>query len=234
MDSYFARDYSGGAFVLFGPQHLIGLALVAAVCGLIFLFRKRFNAPQRSAARWGLLALIYLCEGSWQVWMLATGQWTIQGMLPLWLCSLTSWSMPLLLIWRSHRYYEWAYFMGIIGASMALLTPDLDELRVSPFSLYRILYPARRHYRRGGVYDGGGRLPAYLVIAAAGDPDHQPVLAVLRLGQQPDRQQLSLHPGQTAHAQPAGRARPAPLVPAGDGGAGHLAAPADVPAVCAA
>jgi hypothetical integral membrane protein (TIGR02206 family) len=57
--------------------------------------------------------------------MLATGQWTIQGMLPLWLCSVTSWTMPLLLVARSRRYYEWAYFMGIIGATMALSTPDL-------------------------------------------------------------------------------------------------------------
>jgi hypothetical integral membrane protein (TIGR02206 family) len=47
-------------------------------------------------------------------------------MLPLWLCSVTSWTMPLLLVFRSRRYYEWAYFMGILGASMALLTPDLS------------------------------------------------------------------------------------------------------------
>jgi hypothetical integral membrane protein (TIGR02206 family) len=57
--------------------------------------------------------------------MLMTGQWTIQGMLPFWLCSVTSWTMPLLLVLRSYRYYEWAYFMGIIGATLALLTPDL-------------------------------------------------------------------------------------------------------------
>jgi len=125
MDSFFARDYSGGAFILFGAQHLIGLALVVIVCVVIYLLRNRFRDPTRRVTRWGLLALIYLCEGSWQVWMLTTGQWTIQGMLPLWLCSLSSWSMPLLLVWRSHRYYEWVYFMGIIGASMALLTPDL-------------------------------------------------------------------------------------------------------------
>jgi hypothetical integral membrane protein (TIGR02206 family) len=57
--------------------------------------------------------------------MWTTGQWTIQGMLPLWLCSITSWTMPLLLIWRNRYYFEWAYFMGTIGAIMALLTPDL-------------------------------------------------------------------------------------------------------------
>lgn len=121
----FARNYQGGSFVLFGPAHLIGLAVVAASCLGVWAARGQFSPRSQRAIRWGLCALIYLCEGSWQVWMLLTGQWTVQGMLPLWLCSVTSWTMPLLLIVRSRRYYEWAYFMGIIGASMALLTPDL-------------------------------------------------------------------------------------------------------------
>lgn len=122
---YFSRDYTGGAFELFGAAHLIALALIAFICLIIYRLRGRFGERSRKYTRWGLLGLIYLCEGSWQVWMLATDQWTVQAMLPLWLCSVTSWTMPLLLIWRSYRYYEWAYFMGIIGASMALLTPDL-------------------------------------------------------------------------------------------------------------
>ena len=121
----FARDYSQGDFVLFGPAHLAGLGLVAAICLLIWLLRHWFTPAAQRRMRWGLVGLIYLCEGSWQVWMLATDQWTMQGMLPLWLCSLTSWSIPLLLLARSQRYFEWVYFMGILGASMALLTPDL-------------------------------------------------------------------------------------------------------------
>lgn len=125
MSDFFARDYTGGAFVLFGTAHLAGLALIAAICLAIVLFGRRVQPRAYRSIRWGLLALIYLCEGSWQVWMFATGQWTIQGMLPLWLCSLTSWSIPFLLVMRSYRYYEWVYFMGILGASMALLTPDL-------------------------------------------------------------------------------------------------------------
>lgn len=125
MPDFFARDYTGGAFVLFGAAHLTGLALIAAICLAIVRVRRHFRPPIRRPIRWGMLALIYLCEGSWQIWMLATDQWTIQGMLPLWLCSLTSWSMPLLLVKRSYRYFEWVYFMGIIGAFMALLTPDL-------------------------------------------------------------------------------------------------------------
>jgi hypothetical integral membrane protein (TIGR02206 family) len=125
LTELFARDYAGGDFVLFGTAHLIGLSLVVVACFVVVLVGRRLDEQGRQYMRWGLLALIYLNEGSWQVWMLATGQWTIQGMLPLWLCSLVAWSMPLLLIWRSYRYFEWVYFMGPIGASLALLTPDL-------------------------------------------------------------------------------------------------------------
>ena len=125
MSQWFAVDYTGGAFVLFGPSHWIALGVVGLACLLVALLGRRFSPRARSWARWGLLILIYACEGSWQVWMLATSRWTIQGMLPLWLCSVTSWSMPLLLVWRSRRTYEWAYFMGSIGAVLALSTPDL-------------------------------------------------------------------------------------------------------------
>lgn len=125
MGIYFSRNYTGGAFQLFGPTHLIGLAVVVLICAAVVLFRRRWSPRGRTLTRWGLVVLIYLCEGSWQVWMLLTGQWTIQGMLPLWLCSVTSWTMPILLVARSRRYYEWAYFMGLIGAALALSTPDL-------------------------------------------------------------------------------------------------------------
>jgi hypothetical protein len=40
---------------------------------------------------------------------------------------------------------------------------------------------------------------AHLEVAAARVRHHQPVLAVLRLGQQPDWQQLPLRPRQAAH-----------------------------------
>jgi hypothetical integral membrane protein (TIGR02206 family) len=123
----FARDYSGGPFVLFETGHIITLMLVAGLCLLVYLFRNRWTERGMKYTRWGLLALIYLCEGSWQIWMWAIGAWTIQGMLPLWLCSVTSWTMPLLLLFRRRWYFEWVYFMGLMGASMALLTPDLMQ-----------------------------------------------------------------------------------------------------------
>jgi hypothetical integral membrane protein (TIGR02206 family) len=125
MAQYFAKDYSGGAFILFGATHWIALGLVLALCLGTPLLRGKLSPNGQRAVRWTLLAIIYLSEGSWHAWKLYIADWSIRDMLPLWLCSLTSWTMPLLLVARSRRYYEWVYFMGLIGASQALLTPDL-------------------------------------------------------------------------------------------------------------
>ena len=81
--------------------------------------------------------MLLVCgEASWHIWMLATGQWIIQIMLPLWLCSLAIWLSPLMLIQRRQFFYEFLYFMGILGGTMALLTPDLG---IYGFPHYRFI-----------------------------------------------------------------------------------------------
>jgi hypothetical integral membrane protein (TIGR02206 family) len=125
MGPFFSKNYTGGAFELFGTAHLLGLASIVIVCLVITSLRHQFTPTARRTTRWVLLILIYLSETSWHIWKLAIGEWNIQSMLPLWLCSLTVWTMPLLLVFRNRFYYEWVYFMGLIGASQALLTPDL-------------------------------------------------------------------------------------------------------------
>jgi len=127
ISDYFASDYSRGAFILFGRDHLISIVIIVIISLAVHRFRRRWNEPLKKVTRWGLLALIYGCESSWHLWMWAIGDWSIKAMLPLWLCSATSWTMPLLLIWRNKKYYEWVYYMGSIGAAMALLTPDLMQ-----------------------------------------------------------------------------------------------------------
>jgi hypothetical protein len=62
ISDYFARDYTGGAFVLFGRDHLAVLALVAVVCVLIYLLREKWSTRGKLITRWILFGLIYLCE----------------------------------------------------------------------------------------------------------------------------------------------------------------------------
>ena len=125
MKDYFGRTFHGAPFEYFGVPHLIVIGSVILICTAILLMRERFSERQRVWVRYGLAVLIVVSESSWHVWALATGQWTIDVMLPLWLCSLTAWLSPLMLIWKMERVYEFIYLMGITGAAQAILTPSL-------------------------------------------------------------------------------------------------------------
>jgi hypothetical integral membrane protein (TIGR02206 family) len=127
MGIFFSKNYSGDLFVLFGALHLLVMAGVVVACLCVYLLRRRFNERGRRLMRYGLSIFIIMAESSWHVWMLWIGDWNIQGMLPLWLCSMMAWLSPVLLISRNHRLYEFAYFMGLIGPAMAILTPDLGQ-----------------------------------------------------------------------------------------------------------
>lgn len=133
---YFSRYYQGPPFVLFGRDHLTALALVALVNLAWLPLRSHLGPGIRRFIRTALAVVLVGSETSWHIWMLATGQWIIQVMLPLWLCSLSIWLSPLMLIGRRQFFYEFLYFMGIMGGSMALITPDLG---IYGFPHYRFI-----------------------------------------------------------------------------------------------
>jgi len=124
MSQFFVKDYTGAPFELFGPAHLIALGLVLLVNLIIVVTRKRFTPRGKLIFRNGLAVLLILNETAWHLWNYFTGQWTIQTMLPLHLCSVLVWVSAYMLLLRSYRIYEFAYFLGIGGAIQALLTPD--------------------------------------------------------------------------------------------------------------
>lgn len=124
MDRFFARDYSGPDFQLFGPSHLA--ALVALLVLNIILIRTR-NSDEKAKEkiRW-ILAFILMCnEVAWHVWNIMVGTWSIQTMLPLHLCSILVWLGAIMLVTKDQRIYEFMYLLGIGGAIQALATPDL-------------------------------------------------------------------------------------------------------------
>lgn len=72
-----------------------------------------------------MAGVLWANEIAWHLWHVLTGQWTIQTMLPLHVCSLLVWTGALMLVTRNYSIYEFSFFMGIDGALQALLTPDL-------------------------------------------------------------------------------------------------------------
>jgi hypothetical integral membrane protein (TIGR02206 family) len=124
MGQYFALDYEGDPFVLFGPAHLSALGIVALL-NLLLIFRGDHIHPRyRKPLRYFLAGMLIVNEITYQSWNIITGRWSIQWNLPLHLCSLLVWLCAYLLITKSYKVYEIVYFLGIAGALQPLLTPD--------------------------------------------------------------------------------------------------------------
>ncbi|MCD9021449.1 YwaF family protein [Cohnella silvisoli] len=114
------------AFEPFSLAHDIGLALAAAfVIGISFFRRKLKDPVYNLIARIGLAALLVICELALQGWYAVTDNWGWYS-LPFQLCSIMMWLSAALLLTRNRRLYEITFFLGIMGALQALLTPNLD------------------------------------------------------------------------------------------------------------
>lgn len=124
MDQYFARDYTGGSFVIFGPAHL-GFIVFFILFNLSFIWLRKIESETfRRRLRYGFAITSIVVELSWHVWNIAIGAWNIQENLPLHLCSVFVILNSIMLFKRSYTIYEYSYFLGIAGALQAFLTPD--------------------------------------------------------------------------------------------------------------
>ena len=124
MDQFFAKDFNGGEFVFLGIAHLIAL-FVIVLFNFYLLRYKAKSESDRSKIRWALAIVLWVNELGWHIWNASIGQWNIQTMIPLHVCSILVWLGGVMLVTKNYTIYEFAYFMGIGGALQALLTPDL-------------------------------------------------------------------------------------------------------------
>ncbi len=163
---------------LFGPLHLALLAAIAALA-ILLAWRCRKEPGVRYTVRltlgWGLIIneLVWWCF-----------RYSHEGLhlwnLPLQLCDLTLWASALGCLTMIPAIVELAYFAGLAGAGMALLTPDLW----SPWPSYPAVYFFIAHgaivvavavlvfggicpLRRGAVWRAYGLLLGYAVLAGA-------------------------------------------------------------------
>ena len=103
---------------------IFGLLIAAVIVFLIWGWRNPGEDAKRRA-RFALAGLMLIVESSWHVWNLANDTWNIQLHLPLHTCSMGVWLSMIMLMTRNYRLYEVLYFVGIAGATQALLTPTL-------------------------------------------------------------------------------------------------------------
>jgi hypothetical integral membrane protein (TIGR02206 family) len=138
MGQFFAKDYAGDPFELFGLPHIIALSVIALINVAIVCFGRRLSSRGRSAVRYTLAVTLVFAETAWHAWNLATGQWTIQELLPFHLCSMLVWLSAVMLLTKSYRIYEFAYLLGIAGASQAIITPDAGQYGFPHFRFFQV------------------------------------------------------------------------------------------------
>ncbi len=137
MEQFFAKDFTGPAFTLFGPAHCIVLVLVGLLNVWLLLRGRWIPEHWRKKVRYTLAAMLLLNEMAWHTWNWATGQWSVQTMLPLHLCSIFVFVNAAALITKNYRLYEFAYFLGLIGAVQPLFTPDLGQYGYPHFRFFQ-------------------------------------------------------------------------------------------------
>jgi hypothetical integral membrane protein (TIGR02206 family) len=163
---------------LFGPLHLALLAAIALVGFLLVQLCRRLERARRPVR---LLLGIGLALNELVWWRF---RYSHEGVhlwnLPLQLCDVTLWMTALACIALTPALVEFAYFAGLAGAAMALLTPDLWQ----PWPKYPAIYFFVAHggivvgiavlvvgrvapLRSGAVWRAFGMLLGYAVLVGA-------------------------------------------------------------------
>ena len=127
---------------LFGPLHLALLGAVAVAAGVLAWLCRRGIFPLKPL-RWTLGLTLAVNELVWWVYRYSKEGIHVAN-LPLQLCDAGVWLSVLACLTVTPAIVEFAYFAGLAGAAMALLTPNL----ISPWPTYPAIYFFAAH---GGI-----------------------------------------------------------------------------------
>lgn len=111
-------------FVLFSPAHFAIMAAIPCVAALLaWLVQGKPEAARRARLAFGCFLLVN--ELVWYGYKLRHEGVRFPEGLPLQLCDLSLWLSVISLLALRRWTFEPAWFVGIAGASMAVLTPEL-------------------------------------------------------------------------------------------------------------
>jgi hypothetical integral membrane protein (TIGR02206 family) len=127
---------------LFGPLHLALLGAIAVAAGALAWLCRRGTLSLKPL-RWTLGLTLAANELVWWVYRYSKEGIHVAN-LPLQLCDAGVWLSVLACLTVIPAIVEFAYFAGLAGAGMALLTPNL----ISPWPTYPAIYFFAAH---GGI-----------------------------------------------------------------------------------
>jgi hypothetical integral membrane protein (TIGR02206 family) len=138
MDRYFTLNNSVAPFTLFSIEHLFAIGVLLVIYIMLYLKSGRLEEPRFDRlARYFLATALILQEISLNVWRMYEGVWSVADSLPLHLCGIMVLTCPIMLVTKSYKIYEIAYFLGLGGASQAVLTPDIGVYGFPHYRFYQ-------------------------------------------------------------------------------------------------
>lgn len=112
-------------FIMFSAPHLAALAAGGMAIALIIWFRSALRVPGwNRIMRYGLAGVLAASELSLYTWYTVQGAWGWYA-LPFQLCTIMVWASIYVLLTKNKKAYEVTFFLGILGAMQAMLTPYL-------------------------------------------------------------------------------------------------------------
>lgn len=130
-------------FVLFGVVHWLILLSIPALAATATWVTREFPA-QAKLHRWILGGLLLVNELVYYGYKLSNHWFQFPAALPLQLCDLIVWLTVIAAFTLWQAPFEFAFFTGLVGTSMAVITPDLWY----PFPSYPTIYFFLAH---GGI-----------------------------------------------------------------------------------
>ena len=139
MGQYFAYNYSGGAFELFGTGHLIYLALIAGIVAFLIWGGWSPDDDTKRKARLTIAGIMLLNEFGWHTWNIVTGGWTVKVHIPFHLCGVAIWSTIYMLLSRDFRLFPYIFFIGLAGSAQGVITPPAGEYGLPHYRAFQTL-----------------------------------------------------------------------------------------------
>ena len=125
MDNQTPFEYT--PFELFGDIHLITLGIILSVSLIISFTARQYYDKNTFAGFEKILGyLLIITELIKPFFLVEFGDYHFTNTVPLHLCHITSYATGLFLLTRDTRFFDFAYFWGMGGGTMALLTPDVE------------------------------------------------------------------------------------------------------------
>lgn len=113
-------------FHVFGAAHLAVLAAIPALAALLALLQRKV-LHGTGLIRWVLAALLLFTSGAYYTHFARMAGGLFPGHMPLELCDLSLMLTIVVLVRFRAALFDVVYYWALVGATMALLTPDVGE-----------------------------------------------------------------------------------------------------------